>query len=240
MSKVNNQATEKQAEVAMPDEDQVVNYLLAHPDFFLRHSLLLNDLEVPHESGSAVSLVERQVMVLREKNQHFENKLREMVDAVHDNQRLHVSLHRLAVSLFGADGMDDLMGIVDDELRHKLGTDFVNFRLHAEDSLQIADEASQTYVAADDAILQEFAPLIEKNRIQCGRLSEQQIDSLFGEDAANVKSAAVIPVDARGLTGLIALGSSDEQRYHPAMGTDFLSRLADLISAAMKSQLASE
>ncbi len=240
MSKANNPAKEKQADVAMPDEDQVVNYLLAHPDFFLRHSLLLNDLQVPHESGGAVSLVERQVMVLREKNQHFENKLREMVDAVHDNQRLHVSLHRLAVSLFAADGLDDIMGIVDDELRHKLGTDFVHFRLHAEDGLQVADEQSQTYVAADDEVLQVFAPLIEKQRIQCGRLSEQQIQQLFMEDADEVKSAAVIPVHAKGLSGLIALGSSDEQRYHPGMGTDFLSRLADLICAAMNAQLESE
>ncbi len=233
----NNQAKEK-SQVTLPDEDQVVEFLLENPDFFLRHSPLLNDLEIPHESGTAVSLVERQVAVLREKNQHFEAKLREMVDAVHDNQRLHVSLHRLAVNLFDADSLDDLMGIVDDELRHKLGTDFVYFRLTTEAGAQSqSGDEGHTYVDKDDEVLQSFAPLIEKKRIQCGRLNEQQIEQLFMQDAAEVKSAAVIPVEDAGIYGLIALGSRDEQRYHPGMGTDFLSSLADLIGAAMRSHL---
>lgn len=223
---------------AQLSEDQVVEYLISHPDFFLQHSLLLNDLQVPHESGTAVSLVERQVAVLREKNQNFETKLREMVDAVHDNQRLHVSLHRLAVNLFAADGLDDLMGIVDDELRHKLGTDFVHFRLSTDNAISPTDNVSDhTYVDREDEVLLSFAPLIQKKRIQCGRLSNEQMQQLFLEDAEDVKSAAVIPVEDAGIYGLIALGSSDEQRYHPGMGTDFLSSLSDLISAAMRAQL---
>lgn len=235
-NQVNNQAKEKTAETTMPDEDQVVDYLIANPDFFLAHSLLLNDLQIPHESGTAVSLVERQVAVLREKNQHFENKLREMVDAVHDNQRLHVSLHRLAVSLFAADSLDDVMGIVDDELRHKLGTDFVYFRLST-DAVQAGDEQGHTYVSKEDEVLNSFSSLIDKKRIQCGHLSDEQLSQLFMEDAAEVRSAAVIPVEDAGMRGLISLGSTDEHRYHAGMGTDFLSSLADLIGAAMRSQL---
>ncbi len=223
----------------LPDEEQVVEYLLANPDFFTHHSPLLDELQIPHETGAAVSLVERQVTVLREKNQYFENKLREMVDAVHDNQRLNVSLHRLAVNLFGTDSLDDLIAIVDDELRHKLGTEFVYFRLSGDEGvLPAADNSGHTYVDRNDAVLQDFSSLIEKKRIQCGRLSEDQVKQLFMEDAPEVKSAAVIPVEDAGLHGLIALGSTDEMRYHPGMGTDFLSSLADLISAAMRSRLA--
>ena len=236
-NQANNQAEKKQEE-ALPDEQQVADYLISNPDFFLHHAPLLNDLQVPHESGGAVSLVERQVAVLREKNKYFENKLSEMVDAVHDNQRLHISLHRLAVNLFEADSLDDVLGIVDDELRHKLGTDFVGFRLTTDESVvNNSDADSQTYVPADDEILQDFASLIEKKRIQCGRLTDEQITRLFMQDAEEVKSAAVIPVSDAGVRGIIALGSRDPQRYHPGMGTDFLTRLSDLISAAMRAQL---
>lgn len=56
-------------------------------------------------------------------------------------------------------------------------------------------------------------------------------------DATEVASAAIIPVSDAGIRGLIALGSLDKQRYHAGMGTDFLSSLADLIGAAMRSQL---
>lgn len=244
MTKQANNQAEKKQENALPEESQVVDYLMSHPDFFMHHAPLLHDLQIPHESGGAVSLVERQVLALREKNQEFENKLRDMVDAVHDNQRLHVSLHRLAVSLFAADSLDDMLGIVDDELRHKLGTDFVYFRLTTDESMDISsmdissNEKSHTYVAQDDELLQGFSKLIEEKRIQCGRFSEEQISQLFMQDDTDVKSAAVIPVSDAGIRGIIALGSTDEQRYHPGMGTDFLTSLADLISAAMQSYIA--
>ncbi len=232
-NQVNNQAENTPA-VELPDEQQVVDYLMENPGFFLQNSLLLNDLEIPHEAGGAVSLVERQVSVLRERNNHFEEKLREMVDAVHDNQRLHVSLHRLAVNLFDAYSMDDILGVVDDELRHKLGTDFVYFRLHSDEIIAADNESSHTYVEKDDEVLQAFSILIEKSRIQCGHFTDEQMSQLFMGDADEVESAAIIPISNNGIFGLIALGSKDAQRYHAGMGTDFLSSLADLIGAAMR------
>lgn len=236
-NQANNQA-EKTEENSLPDEQQVVDYLMSNPDFFLQHAPLLHDLQIPHESGAAVSLVERQVLALRDKNQEFENKLRDMVDAVHDNQRLHVSLHRLAVNLFAADSLDDMLGIVDDELRHKLGTEFVYFRLTTEEKMDISNnEKGHTYVAQDDELLQSFSKLIDEKRIQCGRFSKEQISELFMQDDIEVKSAALIPVSDAGIRGIIALGSTDELRYHPGMGTDFLTSLADLISAAMQSYI---
>ena len=240
-NQANNKA-EKSEQASLPDEQQVVEYLMNHTDFFLHHSPLLNDLQIPHDSGQAVSLVERQVSLLRERNQQFEIRLREMVDAVHDNQRLHDSLHRLAVNLFSVDSLDDVLATIDDELRHKLGTDFVYFRLITEaataaDNSNKDDGCGHTYVSEDDEVLQAFEPLIEKKKIQCGRFSDQQISQLFMQDAAEVASAAVIPVSDAGVRGLIALGSRDKQRYHPGMGTDFLSSLAELISAAMRSKV---
>ncbi|HED32644.1 MAG TPA: DUF484 family protein [Gammaproteobacteria bacterium] len=231
-----NQFNEQKSGMALPDEQQVVDYLISHPEFFLENELLLHNLKIPHESGSAVSLVERQVAVLRDRNQHFEEKLRDMVDAVHDNQRLHDSLHRLSVNLFGADSLDDILGVVDDELRHKLGTDFVYFRLTTDENVQSVVE-SHTYVAKDDKVLALFDALIETRQIQCGQFSDEQISQLFMQDAPEVASMAVIPISDAGISGLIALGSRDKRRYHEGMGTDFLTSLADLISAAMKSQL---
>ncbi len=218
------------------NEQQVVDYLSNNSDFFLRHTSLLSDLEVPHESGGAVSLVERQVSVLRDKNQHFEEKLQEMVEAVHENQRLHISLLRLAINLFDASSMDDILGVVDDELRHKLGADFVYFRLHNE-SLPASHLQDHTYVAKNDRVLQMFAVLIDKSRVQCGNFTQEQINLLFMGDADKIESAALIPITVSGIHGVIALGSLDSRRYHIGMGTDFLNSLADLIGSAMRAQL---
>jgi len=232
-----NSSAEASEDMTLADESQVVDYLMSHPDFFLEHATLLNDLKLQHESGKAISLIERQVSVLREKNKYFESKLSEMVDAVHENQRLHVSMQRLAINLFAADSLDDVLGIVDDELRHKLGTDFVAFRLATDASQASEENHRSSYVTQDDAILQGFTASIESKKIQCGRLSDEQLSALFEDEAGDVKSAAIIPVSDAGIRGVIALGSHDDQRYHPGMGTDFLSSLADLISASLISQL---
>ncbi len=57
------------------DEAQVSDYLRAHPDFLVQHPELLETLELNHTSGSAVSLIERQVEILRGRSQRLEDRL---------------------------------------------------------------------------------------------------------------------------------------------------------------------
>lgn len=229
------QAQEKHNDTEV-DEQQVVDYLMNHPDFFVHNSLLLADLVIPHDSGSAVSLIERQVNILRKKNSHFEEKLREMVDAVHDNQRLNSSLQRLAINLFMADGLDDVIATVNDELRNNLSTDFVSVRLLTKDQ-KLVDDLPERYSFEDENIHQHFKKIIDEKRIQCGRLTAEQAEMLFADDLDEVASGAVIPIADADTYGLLGLASKDAQRYHPGMGTDFLQQLSDLVSAAIKAHL---
>ena len=70
-------------------EESVADYLQNHPDFFERNANVLARLRVPHERGvSTVSLVERQVLVLRDKHQKLEAKVREFVDVARANDRI--------------------------------------------------------------------------------------------------------------------------------------------------------
>ena len=213
------------------DEQQVIDYLMSHPDFFQHNQLLLADMEIPHEAGSAVSLIERQVSLLREKNRHFESKLREMVDAVHENQRLNNSLQRLAINLFMVDGLDDVIATVIDELRDKLNSEQTVIRLFTNDAKRVEQQPDRYVMKSDDTLPSK---LVDEKRIQCGRMSDEQIAFLFREDADKVRSGALIPLANADTFGFIGLGSSDEQRYHPGMGTEFLQQLAELASAAIK------
>ncbi len=219
------------------DEQQVADYLLLHPEFFNNNASLLNELRIPHAAGSAVSLIERQVQVLREKNQYFEDKLHEMVDAVHDNQRLNLSLQRLAVNLFMVDGIDDIIATVSEELRHKLQVDVVSFNLFSEDEDRLAQQPER-YVSRKRFGSQVLAKVIDNKAIQCGRLQGEPLDILFGKDAEGVASAAVLPLCLADTFGLLAVGSADEQHYHPGMGTDYLQQLGELVSAAMRQYIA--
>lgn len=229
------QAQSKQNDQEL-DEQQVIDYLIRHPEFFQQNAPLLADMQIPHDAGGAVSLIERQVSVLRARNKHFETKLREMVDAVHDNQRLNNSLQRLAINLFMVDGLDDVIGTVLDELRSELDSEFTVIKLLTQDRALLKKQ-SQRYIRADDEQLESFSRLIDEKRIQCGRLNQQQIQFLFGDAAGKVASGAVIPLSNADTFGVLALGSQDEQRYHPGMGTEFLQQLSSLVSAAIKPHL---
>lgn len=209
---------------------------MEHPDFFTQNSLLLADLEIPHDTGGAVSLIERQVSILRKKNKHFETKLREMVDAVHDNQRLNESLQRLAVNLILADGLDDVLAIVTDELRNRLSTDYVSIRLITDDQKK-ANEQPERYSMRNAEELACFERSIHDRKIQCGRLTADQIQVLFNQDAEHIASGAVLPLIDVASFGVIGLASIDAQRYHPGMGTEFLRNLGELVSAAIRAHL---
>ena len=83
---------------ALADES-VVDYLLGHPDFFEAHAELLSKLKVPHPTGTAVSLIERQVEVLRGQNRQLERKLVDLIEVARANDTLIERIHRLALAL---------------------------------------------------------------------------------------------------------------------------------------------
>ena len=229
------QANAKQDD-SLVDEQQVIDYLIENQDFFVKNGYLLADMAIPHESGTAVSLIERQVSLLRDRNSHFENKLHEMVDAVHDNQRLNSSLQRLAINLFMVDGLDDIIATVDEEIRNQLNTDFFGIRLITDDPA-LAEQQAERYVYLGDERLESFSKLIDEKSIQCGRMTDEEVQLFFDSGSEQVGSGAVVPIADAETYGLLGLGSEDEQRYYPGMGTDFLKQLADLVSAAIKTHL---
>src|SRR5258706_7644320 len=84
------------------DEAQVAAFLKANPDFLARHPELLDQLELRHASGAAVSLIERQVEILRGKSTRLEDRLKALLDAARDNESRAANVHRLARSLIRA------------------------------------------------------------------------------------------------------------------------------------------
>ena len=81
-------------------EDSITEYLENHLDFFEGRENLLMNLQLSHHQGSgAISLVERQVEVLRESNLKFKQQLKEIVVAAKDNHKVLDKIHQLALRL---------------------------------------------------------------------------------------------------------------------------------------------
>ena len=168
-------------------EQQLLELLKDYPDILVRNPALLAELEIPHESGSAVSLIERQVGVLRDKLQASDSRLRELMDNARSNERLAESRHRLAINLLGAHDLDDVISIVLDELGNELGADFAIVRLFTEEEDRLRDKP-ELFIDANTRELTSFSTMLDNRQPMCGRCTEEQKAFLFGDQAAAIES----------------------------------------------------
>jgi len=214
----------------------VVEYLQHNPDFFERHASLLGKLRLPHDRGPAtVSLVERQVQVLREKNHELEQKLHEFMDVARSNDALVDKIHRLACRLIRARGATQMLETLESTLRDDFGASDWLLVLTRPDLPQLSHVESRhlRVVAREATELKTFETFFESARPRCGQIRDTQRDYLFGAGTVEIGSAALVPLGPKASFGLLAIGSHDADRFHPTMSTEFLARIGELVSAAV-------
>ena len=226
------QQSQKKAVNTELDEQAIAEYLEQNPDYFDRHADLLSKLQLSHDSGSAVSLIEKQVFVLRDKNQRLETKLYELVSLARENEQLSRNILQLVVNLLWSDDLESLLSSVVDAMRHEFQVDYASVHLITDDAA-LCESKPQWYLHKDDERYQAIQPAVEANRPLCGRLSSQQIECMFADHHEDINSAALIPLVSGGVLGYIGLGGQHEDRFNPAMATNFLNQIGELVSAAI-------
>lgn len=210
---------------AMMDESIIVDYLSTHPDFFQRHAKLLETLQVPHGTGTA-SLIERQVAVLREKSRDLEEQLNGLIRTARGNEQIVTRLQRFTLELLRADSVDDVIATCHDILRDDFNADFVTLKL-------IGDNQSMHFISSESHEIKQFNKLLDSKQPVCGRLKPEQQEFFFKGNTGNVNSVALIPLSGAKKIGILALGSENESRFHPGMGTVFIHHLGELISTSL-------
>lgn len=215
-------------------EAQVADYLRKHPDFFVKQPGLLADLRLPHESGEAVSLIERQVAVLRERNMDMRHRLSKLLDNARDNDKLFDKTKRLVLALL--EGQD--LATTINSLFYSFDNDF---QIHYTTLLIYGDKDTLKADRARVVTLAEARPfignLLKANRAMCGTFSEEETTYLFGESAKEIGSVAVVPLIHGNSFGLLAIGNRDPQYYRSSMGTLFLSYIAEVLNRSLPRHL---
>lgn len=217
-------------------ESAIADYLQLNPDFFERHASLLTKLKLPHNRGSsAISLVERQVAALRDKNQTLEKRLRELIEVARGNDVLATKIHRLACRLVRASDPLSVMDALEASLREDFGASEWLLLLPAEGESELTRLSGRhlRIVRPGAAELKMFETLFESGRPRCGQIRDSQRDFLFGAGTVEIGSAALVPLGKRPGSALLAIGSPDAERFHPTMSTEFLARIGDLVSEAV-------
>lgn len=218
---------------AEAEEEAVARYLQHNPDFFERHQPLLARLRLPHaRSNSTISLVERQVEVLREKHAAIEQKLADFVKVARANDTVADRIHRLTRRLLRAESREAAIAEIEASLREDFDA-FTSVLVLIGPSDESSGQRFRRVVSTEDPALKTFESLFASGKPRCGQVRDTQREFLFGTEAADIGSVALVPLGRNGALGLLALGSSDRDRFHPGMSTEFLARMADLITDAL-------
>lgn len=214
-------------------DDTVERFLEKRLDFFEHRPELLAQLRIPHHIKGAVSLVERQVGLLRNKNGQLKGKLVELVQLAWENEGLSNCHHQLALKLLEAKGLADVLVATKSLLAREFPSTTVAIHLLGNGTWNCDSHAlGCEKLDLKDAEL--FDELFKNRRPVCGVFSEQQMTLMFSKCEVTVASAVLIPLQNGQRFGVMALGTEQIGHFHEDMDTLFLHYLGDLLSRALK------
>jgi len=202
----------------------VVQYLQDNPDFFIAKDELLAELRIPHDSGQATSLIERQLAIYRERNVELRQRLTDLLENARRNDKLFGKTKRLVLALIDAKDWIDVEAALDDSLRQDFNVDHWSLLYFTEQQLEhplrsINDKDKQ----------REVHRLFKGHRAFCGQLTDETMDLLLDEHHSSAESIAAAQIRNGQQTGVICVASDDPKFYRSSMDTLFLDYIADVL-----------
>ncbi len=218
----------------MLSPEHVAEYLEQHPDFFQNRDQLLQKMSIRQDDSSAISLVERQVRVLREKNLRSRLKLNELFEIAEKNNATFEKCRTLLLGLLASNDRDTFFN----EIENCLTMDFDCSAY----SLILFDSKPEeinhcTIVVTEDSAQEHIGALMRSKKPTLGSLRPAEQDYLFRQDSIKVRSAAVLTIRTDKLIALLAIGSNKLDYFKPSHGTVFIDFLADILALLMPKHL---
>ncbi|MFT5400209.1 MAG: hypothetical protein ACI822_001048 [Gammaproteobacteria bacterium] len=227
-----NDASAESQQSEQIDESKVIDYLHKNPEILMAYPQLFSSLQIPHQTEGAVSLVERQLKLLREQNQAYKAKIDELVSIARENEELNQRFHRLALELMNTDQLHDVLAMVQDQVQTFFYTDFVCFRFVPGVSAD-SNILDGLCIKPEGDIMSTLKPWLAGRTPICGQQSAKVNNALFGENL-RIGSSALIPLFHTSEMGFLCLGSVSSDRFTKSIGTIFLQQLGELVSSRLK------
>lgn len=216
-------------------EASVIEFLKANPKFFHNHLDLLETLDVPHAvtANNTVSLIERQVFLLRKSAEDYKSQFERLVDVARENESIMHKSRRLVLAGMVCTSLDEFAIMLDDAMR-----DDFNIKLHS--VVLFSDKSLDTNIRVTP--IHEAGPVLKEVLLNtgcyCGALSVDEANYLFQSQADQVMSSAVLPLvshfqGADRYIGVVALGSDELDKFKREKGVMFLEYLSEILSAIL-------
>jgi len=215
--------------------EQVAEYLKKNPNFFADQDDLILELKIPHESGKAISLLERQVTLLRESGIEARQKLGSLLDNARNNDQLFDTTRSLVLALLRADNTTELGEACQDQLGNLANIDALEVIFVEHSQLNVASSV-RTY--PPNKMMQDFKDIFRLKRTHCGAMEKWQLDILFPTASESINSTALCPVVHNGeVLALIAFGSNSNEYFNTHLDTLFLDFIGSVVGAILSKQL---
>ena len=209
------------------DAEQVASYLEQHPDFFTAHRGLLAGLRLPHDSGKSISLVERQVDILRERTVDARRRMNELLATARENDALFAKTRSLTLAMLDCETLQELNEVLATHFLVDFDADFVCCHVRG---VPRPDGGALDHFAwhAGEA---PFAHLLSPAPATCTSFRDSELATLFPmcHDTAP-GSAVLLPMPAPGEDSVLAIGSRDPQHFSNDMDTLFVRYIADVLT----------
>ena len=201
------------------NEREVAAFLKQHPDFFRKFPEIVAQLDVPHDTGGAVSLVEHQSRILRDKNNELHERLQQLVENARRNDRLFEQTRRLTLDLLDAQSIEEVEMALQEAMNLVYGVDYACITLF----VPAMNMAAVVEVEMQDQLVRHFG----RKQAIVGQLSDEEMELFFHENSQVGSMAACL---LKNDLGILALGHKQEDYFKSNMDTLFLDYVAEIVS----------
>lgn len=208
--------------------EQVATYLKEHPEFFVNRDSLLAEITLPHESGKAISLLERQVKILRERTIESRHTLNTLLETAKYNDQLFNVTRALILALLMEDNVAQIASATEANLCTQPGIDACSVILFQSEHLKNVAHARQE---SAEFLQQNFPTLLRDRRTQCRAIDKETATFLFPQSASRMRSAALCPIGRERMLGVLAIGNKAQEYFNADLDTMFLDFIGEVLES---------
>ncbi|MDC8829613.1 DUF484 family protein [Alteromonas gilva] len=211
-------------EVGDVTAEQVGQFLVENPDFFIQHPSILQSLQIPHAQKGSVSLVELQSEQMRKKVRLLNYKLSQLISIAKQNEKIYRAYAELNLRLLKCKDISDILLLLQETLQEELSLASVELKM---------------FKGANALPELQKRLFMEKRFKQTpyffGRLSQHEKQLMFGDQTA--ESTALILLGDNNDLGILAVGSHSADHFTPDMDTLLLNQLREVLNVVLPEKL---
>ncbi|NQV21871.1 MAG: DUF484 family protein [Rhodospirillales bacterium] len=206
----------------------VVDYLRAHPDFLVDHPEILSILTPPSHrtEGNVLDLQLFMLQKLQKEVRKLSGNWSDLIATSRSNMATQAQVHTAVLAILKSESKAELIHKVTFDFPDILNVDAVALCSEDEVVLETGSDESPVRFLGEGAVDR----LMGLGRDILLRSKADRLDEVFGPAADLVRSDALIRLTlGDNKSGILALGTREEEKFHPGQGTELMGFLAQSI-----------